>query len=189
MRSAKKGVSVFNGRSYFPYIWLVFYGVSTGLVKESACGVTTSLVAIINSKHSKSPQVIDLVRAITRQTLKYNFAFTAAHTPGWDNSIADSLSRFQTDCFRTLAHCAFPTASTTPPSAMSIWEPSKVQRSGAKMDAKFWAPTSYLNESFFYCPFIGSFHWIMPKETVSSLNQQIQDLKDKVLKRLMIAKC
>ncbi|CAH3156256.1 unnamed protein product [Porites lobata] len=57
MRSAKKGVSVFNGRSYFPYIWLVFYGVSTGLVKESACGVTTSLVAIINSKHSKSPQV------------------------------------------------------------------------------------------------------------------------------------
>ncbi|CAH3193187.1 unnamed protein product [Porites evermanni] len=57
MRSAKKGVSVFNGRSYFPYIWLVFYGVSTGLVKGSACGVTTSLVAIINSKHSKSTQV------------------------------------------------------------------------------------------------------------------------------------
>ena len=111
MRSAKKGVSVFNGRSYFPYIWLVFYGVSTGLVKESACGVTTSLVAIINSKHSKSPQVIDLFRAITRQTLKYNFAFTAADIPGWDNSITDSLSRFQTDCFRTLAHCAFPTAS------------------------------------------------------------------------------
>ena len=189
MRSAKKGVSVFNGRGYFPYIWLVFYGVSTGLVKGSACGVTTSLVAIINSKHSKSPQVIDLVRAITRQTLKYNFAFTAADIPGWDNSIADSLSRFQTDCFRTLAHCAFPTASTIPPSTMSIWESSKVQRSGAKMDAKFWAPTSYLNESFFYCPFIGSFHWIMPKETVSSLNQQIQDLKDKVLKRLMIAKC
>ena len=27
----------------------------------------------------------------------------------------------------------------------------------------------------------------MPKETVSSLKQQIQDLKDKVLKRLMIA--
>ena len=108
MRSAKKGVSVFNGRSYFPYIWLVFYGVSTGLVKGSACGVTTSLVAIINSKHSKPTQVIDLVRAITRQTLKYNFAVTAAHIPGWDNSIADSLSRFQTDCFRTLAHCAFP---------------------------------------------------------------------------------
>ena len=82
MRLAKKGVSVFNGRSYFPYIWLVFYGVSTGLVKGSACGVTTSLVAIINSKHSKSPRVIDLVRVITLQTLKYNFAFTAAHIPG-----------------------------------------------------------------------------------------------------------
>ena len=108
MPSAKKGVSVFNGRSYFPYIWLVFYGVSTGLVKGSACGVTTSLVVIINSKHSMSPQAIDLVWAITHQTLKYNFAFTAAHIPGWDNSIADSLSRFQTDWFRTLAHCAFP---------------------------------------------------------------------------------
>ena len=108
MPSAKKGVSVFNGRSYFPYIWLVFYGVSTGLVKGSACGVTTSLVVIINSKHPMSPQAIDLVWAITHQTLKYNFAFTAAHIPGWDNSIADSLSRFQTDWFRTLAHCAFP---------------------------------------------------------------------------------
>ena len=171
MRSAKKGVSVFNGRSYFPYIWLVFYGVSTGLVKGSAYGLTTSLVAIINSKHSKSPWVIDLVRAIRLQTLKDNFAFTAALIPGWHTSIADSLSRFQTDCFRTLAPWAFPTASTTPPSVMSIWESWKVQRSGAKMDAKFWAPTSYLNESFFYCPFIGSFHWIMPKETVSSLKQ------------------
>ena len=37
--SAKKGVLVLNGRSFFPYTWLVFYGVRTGLAKESACGV------------------------------------------------------------------------------------------------------------------------------------------------------
>ena len=79
-----------------------------------------SVVASINSKHSKSPRVMDLIRAITLQTLKYNFAFTAIHIPGLDNSIADSLSRFQMDRFRTLAPSASPTASTIPPSAMNL---------------------------------------------------------------------
>ena len=54
--------------------------------------------------------------------LQYNFTFTATHIPGLDNSIADSLSRFQMDRFRTLAPSASPTASTIPPSAMNIWE-------------------------------------------------------------------
>jgi len=54
---------------------------------------------------------MDLVRAITLHTLTYNFTFTATHIPGLDNSIADSLSRFQMDRFRTLA----PTASLPQP--------------------------------------------------------------------------
>ncbi|CAH3156269.1 unnamed protein product [Porites lobata] len=77
MPSAKKGVSVFNGRSYFPYIWLVFYGVSTGLVKGSACGVTTSLVVIINSKHSMSPQAIDLVQGPNKDQVRRDTAHWA----------------------------------------------------------------------------------------------------------------
>ena len=65
---------------------------------------------------------MDLIRVITLQTLQYNFAFTATHIPGLDNSIADSLSYFQMDHFRTLAS----TASTIPPSAMNTW--GSVQR-------------------------------------------------------------
>ena len=38
---------------------------------------------------------MDLIRVITLQTLQYNFAFTATHIPGLDNSIADSLSHFR----------------------------------------------------------------------------------------------
>ena len=58
---------------------------------------------------------MDLIRAITLQTLQYNFTFTATHIPGLDNSIADSLSRFQMDRFRSLAPSASPTASAIPP--------------------------------------------------------------------------
>lgn len=76
-----------------------------------------SVVASINSK---SPRVMDLIRVITLQTLQYNFTFTATHIPGLDNSIADSLSRFQMDRFRTLVPSASPTASAIPPSAMNI---------------------------------------------------------------------
>ena len=78
------------------------------------------VVAIINSKRSKSPRVMDLVRAITILTLVHNFTFTAKHIPGLDNSIADSLSRFQMDRFHLLAPNASPTPCTIPPSAMAI---------------------------------------------------------------------
>ena len=50
------------------------------------------LVTIINSKRSKSPRIMDLVRALTLQTLKYNFYFKALHVPGHYNDIADSIS-------------------------------------------------------------------------------------------------
>ena len=53
---------------------------------------------------------MDLVRAITILTLEHNFSFTATHIPGLDNSIADSLSRFQMDHYHHLA----PNASTSP---------------------------------------------------------------------------
>ena len=68
------------------------------------------VVSIINSKRSKSPRIMDLVRAITILTLEHNFSFTATHIPGLDNSIADSLSRFQMDHYHHLA----PNASTSP---------------------------------------------------------------------------
>ena len=51
---------------------------------------------------------MDLVRAITLQTLKYNFYFKALHVPGHYNDIADSISRFQQTRFRRLAPHADP---------------------------------------------------------------------------------
>ena len=62
-----------------------------------------AVVSIINSKRSKSPRIMDLMRALTLQTLKYNFYFKAFHVPGHYNGIADSISRFQQTRFRRLA--------------------------------------------------------------------------------------
>ena len=78
------------------------------------------VVSIINSKRSKSPRIMDLVRAITILTLEHKFSFTARHIPGLDNSIADSLSRFQMDRFRHLAPNVSPSPCVIPPSATSI---------------------------------------------------------------------
>ena len=78
------------------------------------------VVTIINSKRSKSSRIMDLVRSITILTLVHNFTFTAKHIPGLDNSIADSLSRFQMDRFHSLAPNASPTPCIIPPSAMAI---------------------------------------------------------------------
>ena len=61
------------------------------------------VVEVINSKKSKIPRIMDLVRDLTLCTLQHNFFFHAVHVPGKDNNIADSLSRFQMERFRQLA--------------------------------------------------------------------------------------
>ena len=54
-----------------------------------------SVINILKSKSSKIPNIIDLVRKITVQTLISNFTLTSQHVPSIVNSIADALSRFQ----------------------------------------------------------------------------------------------
>ena len=61
------------------------------------------VVEVINSRRSKVPRVMDLVRDLTLCTLRHNFYFQAVHVPGKHNNIADSLSRFQMERFRQLA--------------------------------------------------------------------------------------
>ena len=117
--SQKRGISI-EWQELFPiYLACIPWGPHWSS-KRIRMWYDKSVVASINSKHSKSPWVMDLIRAIILETLKYNFTFTASHILGLDNSIADSLSRFQMDRFRTLAPSASPTASTIPPSAMNI---------------------------------------------------------------------
>ena len=118
--SKQRGISI-EWQELFPiYLACVLWAPTwTGKRIRMWCD-NQSVVAIINSKHSKSPRVMDLVHAITLLTLAHNFTFSATHIPGLDNAIADSLSRFQMDRFHTLAPTASPTPCCIPPSAMRI---------------------------------------------------------------------
>ena len=118
--SQKMGISIECQELFSIYLACILWGPRWSGKRIRMWCDNKSVVAGINPKHFKSPRVMDLIRAITLLTLQYNFAFTATHIPGLDNSIADSLSRFQMDRFRTLAPSASPTASTIPPSAMNI---------------------------------------------------------------------
>lgn len=72
------------------------------------------VVEVINSKRSKIPRVMDLVRDLTLCTLQHNFYFRAVHIPGKNNEIADALSRFQMERFHRLAPQANPTPTPIP---------------------------------------------------------------------------
>jgi len=67
-----------------------------------------SVVSIFNSKRSRIPRVMDLVRHWTFLTLKYNIYIQVQHIAGKINEIADSHSRFQFKRFRMLAPYADP---------------------------------------------------------------------------------
>ena len=62
-----------------------------------------SVVSIINTKRSKIPRMMDLLRHLTLLTLQHNIYICAVHIPGKHNDIADAISRFQYQRFRQLA--------------------------------------------------------------------------------------
>lgn len=67
-------------------------------------------VAIIRKGRSKVHVINELMRKLTWTAAKCNFLIQSEFLPGRDNSIADSLSRFQMERFRELA----PHANTVP---------------------------------------------------------------------------
>ena len=71
-----------------------------------------SVVAIINSSHSKVPRIMDLVRFLVFISMKHNFLVGACHVPGISNEIADALSRFKDKHFREFA--PMPTRAPVP---------------------------------------------------------------------------
>ena len=79
-----------------------------------------SVVAIINSGHSNSPRIMDLMRHLVLLSMEHNFLVRAQHVPGVSNAIADSLSRFQMQRFRDLAPHADPHPCTIPPSLLTL---------------------------------------------------------------------
>ena len=97
-------------------IWHPFF---TGKRLQFWCD-NESVVAIINSGHSRAPRIMDLVRVLVLLSMKHNFFVRAKHVPGVSNGIADSLSRFQVQRFRELAPHADPQPCTIPPSLLAL---------------------------------------------------------------------
>ncbi|XP_040273667.1 uncharacterized protein LOC120989530 [Bufo bufo] len=60
------------------------------------------VVRAINSQTANSPPVLNLLRHLVLRGLRLNACFVSVHVPGVNNSLADSLSRFQWDRFRSL---------------------------------------------------------------------------------------
>ena len=73
-----------------------------------------AIVRIWQSGLSRSGLLMQLVRQLFLLAASNNFTVIIRHVPGVQNCIADSLSRFQMDRFRSLAPDALPLPVTTP---------------------------------------------------------------------------
>jgi hypothetical protein len=79
-----------------------------------------ALVQIINKQTSKDKATMHLVRNLVSLCLKHNLHFKAVHIPGYQNILADSLSRLQIQKFRLLAPWAAPHPTPIPPVPPSL---------------------------------------------------------------------
>ena len=76
----------------------------------------TAVVHILNSRTSKDPDIMPLLRTLLNIAACLIFTFAAVHVPGKANGIAACLSRFNLQGFRSQAPCQetstpnFPTA-------------------------------------------------------------------------------
>lgn len=77
-------------------------------------------VNIINKARSTIPFINRLVRRLTWTCVMGNFTLRATHIPGLDNKIADSLSRFKFQEFRTLCPHAAPQSLRCPAFAHTV---------------------------------------------------------------------
>jgi hypothetical protein len=79
-----------------------------------------ALVHILNSQTSKSPRTMALLRSLVLLCLKNNIQIKSTHIPGYQNSIADSISRFQWEKFRALAPQADKDPAPVPPALLAL---------------------------------------------------------------------
>lgn len=73
-----------------------------------------AVVHIINKQSTRSKPIMVLVRILVSVCLHYNILFRAKHIASSQNSIADALSRFQWNRFRSLAPQADPSPTLIP---------------------------------------------------------------------------
>ncbi len=72
-------------------------------------------VNMINKGRSKTPAINRFLRRLTWTCVTGNFIMRAVYIPGHDNSIADALSRFKFQKFKTLCPNAKPSGLPCPP--------------------------------------------------------------------------
>lgn len=82
-----------------------------------------ALVHILNSQTSKSQRIMSLLRPLVLVCIKSNIQIKSIHIPGHFNSMADSISRFQWERFRTLAPNADSYPSQIPSEFWNILDP------------------------------------------------------------------
>ena len=61
-----------------------------------------TVVHILNTRTSKVPSLMQLLRSLLLTAAHHSFSFSARHVPGVNNQIADALSRFHWQDFRQL---------------------------------------------------------------------------------------
>ncbi|VDH90181.1 Hypothetical predicted protein [Mytilus galloprovincialis] len=81
-----------------------------------------SVVEIITKGRSKVPSIMKLMRKLTFHSAMHNYVVHVRHIPGTQNSIADSISRYQMEKFRKLAPKAdqIPTPCLAPAHLMMV---------------------------------------------------------------------
>lgn len=92
----RSGVSI-EWQEPFPIViaCTIWYHYVAGKRLQFWCN-NESAVTIVNSGHSKAPQVMDLVRfLVLTSTEKHNFLVRARHVPGVNNAIADAPPVFR----------------------------------------------------------------------------------------------
>jgi hypothetical protein len=70
--------------------------------------------AILNSRTSKVPAIMGLLRSILFAAAKFNFTFSSQHVLGEQNTVADGLSRFYWQVFHQAAPWAQPSPTHIP---------------------------------------------------------------------------
>ena len=78
-----------------------------------------AVVSVLKSGTSRDPHLMALLRYLSLLAVRHSFSFTSSSVQGRNNSIADSLSRFQFQRFRHLAPRADREATPIPPSLLA----------------------------------------------------------------------
>ena len=74
-----------------------------------------AVVHILNSRTSKIPCIMHLLRQLLLSAARHSFSFSSQHVPGVNNQVADALSRFHWQRFWQLAPEAQRSPTPVPP--------------------------------------------------------------------------